>query len=53
MLKHSLDLVEESAVFERRNQIAHRFTLDTDVRGEDVVAYCKHAGDYDHRAPVE
>lgn len=40
MLEHCLDLVEESAVFERRYQIAHGFALDTYVRGEDVVAYC-------------
>ena len=40
MLEHSLDLVEQSAVFERRNEIAHGFALDTNVWGEDVVAYC-------------
>ncbi len=53
MPEHGFSLVVETAVFEGRDEIFDAFALDADVGGEDVVAYCKHAGNDDHRSPVE
>ena len=53
VLQHRLRLVEEPAVFERADEVAHGFALDADAGREHVVADCEHAGDDEHVAAVE
>lgn len=53
VLEHALRLIEETAVLEGGDEIAHRFPFDADVGGKYVVGHGQHAGYDDVRPPVE